>query len=257
MDKLNTILRRIGITAFLTIALVALLDPFTQPVQSQIYTPLIDPKMQFFDSSGNPLDGGLLYTCQAGAACPGTTRATYTDYTGATTNTNPVVLDSAGRAAVFINNALTYKFELQTSAAATLWEIDGIGGNVVTSVTGTANHITVTGTTTPILSLAGPHNWTSQATNGVLYGKSTSPIGATTQGVADSVLASSGTVPYFTSTPSIAANLYLATTYASLVTPPSGYAKVFYCSNCTKATPCASGGSGAIAKFLNSAWDCD
>jgi hypothetical protein len=32
---------------------------------------------------------------------------------------------------------------------------------------------------------------------------------------------------------------------------------VVYCSNCTKATPCASGGNGAIAKRINSAWDCN
>lgn len=32
---------------------------------------------------------------------------------------------------------------------------------------------------------------------------------------------------------------------------------VIYCSDCTKATPCASGGTGALAKRLNNAWDCD
>ncbi len=32
---------------------------------------------------------------------------------------------------------------------------------------------------------------------------------------------------------------------------------VVYCSNCTKATPCNSGGNGAIAKRINSAWDCN
>ena len=30
-----------------------------------------------------------------------------------------------------------------------------------------------------------------------------------------------------------------------------------YCTDCTKATPCASGGSGAFAKRINGAWDCD
>lgn len=32
---------------------------------------------------------------------------------------------------------------------------------------------------------------------------------------------------------------------------------VVYCSDCTKATPCAGSGSGAIAKRINGAWDCD
>src|SRR3990167_9388791 len=254
MDNLNTTLRRIALIVFIAIGLLAV---FGEYATSQIFTPMSTPKMQFFDSNGDPLNGGLLYTCQSGAACPGTTQNTYTTYTGAVTNANPVVLDSAGRATVFFSSAFTYKFELQDSAAATIWEIDGVRFAAVDSVSGTANQITVTGAAEPILSLAGPHNWTSQAQNGVLFGNSTSPVGDTTQGVNGSVLASSGTTPYFTSTPAIGANLYLATTYASLVTPPSGYAKVFYCSDCTKATPCASGGSGSIAKFLNSSWDCD
>lgn len=32
---------------------------------------------------------------------------------------------------------------------------------------------------------------------------------------------------------------------------------LIYCSDCTKATPCAGAGNGALAKRLNGAWDCD
>jgi len=32
---------------------------------------------------------------------------------------------------------------------------------------------------------------------------------------------------------------------------------VVYCDDCTKATPCAGGGTGALAKRYNGAWDCD
>lgn len=32
---------------------------------------------------------------------------------------------------------------------------------------------------------------------------------------------------------------------------------ITYCSNCTKTTPCAAGGTGALAKRLNGAWDCN
>lgn len=32
---------------------------------------------------------------------------------------------------------------------------------------------------------------------------------------------------------------------------------IVYCSDCTKATPCAGAGNGALAKRLNGAWDCD
>jgi len=45
------------------------------------------------------------------------------------------------------------------------------------------------------------------------------------------------------------------TLFASLGTPANG--TFTYCSNCTKATPCAGGGNGALAKRLNGAWDCD
>ncbi len=48
---------------------------------------------------------------------------------------------------------------------------------------------------------------------------------------------------------------YVPTPFASLGTPTDG--TVMYCSDCTLANPCASGGSGAIAKRLNSAWVCN
>lgn len=43
--------------------------------------------------------------------------------------------------------------------------------------------------------------------------------------------------------------------FAALGTPSNG--TMVYCSNCNKATPCTSGGTGAFAKRLNGAWDCD
>jgi hypothetical protein len=43
--------------------------------------------------------------------------------------------------------------------------------------------------------------------------------------------------------------------YASLGTPTNG--TVIYCTDCTKATPCNSGGTGTLAKRYNGAWDCD
>jgi hypothetical protein len=43
--------------------------------------------------------------------------------------------------------------------------------------------------------------------------------------------------------------------FANLGTPGDG--TIAYCSDCTKATPCAGAGSGALAKRINGAWDCD
>ena len=43
--------------------------------------------------------------------------------------------------------------------------------------------------------------------------------------------------------------------FSALGTPNNGTIK--YCTNCTVASPCASGGTGAIAKRLNSQWVCN
>lgn len=45
------------------------------------------------------------------------------------------------------------------------------------------------------------------------------------------------------------------TAFASLGTPANG--ALTYCSDCTIANPCASGGTGALAKRLNSVWVCN
>jgi len=44
-------------------------------------------------------------------------------------------------------------------------------------------------------------------------------------------------------------------TFANLGAPGDG--TQYYCSDCTKTTPCASGGSGALAVRINGAWDCN
>ena len=46
-----------------------------------------------------------------------------------------------------------------------------------------------------------------------------------------------------------------AVAFATLGTPSNG--TIAYCSDCAKATPCAGSGSGALAKRINGAWDCD
>jgi hypothetical protein len=80
------------------------------------------PKLQFFDANGNPLVGGKLFTYAAGTTTP---LATYTDSTGLTPNTNPIILDSRGEANVWLD-ATQYKFELKTSADALIWTVDNI-----------------------------------------------------------------------------------------------------------------------------------
>jgi len=97
-------------------------------------------KTQFIDAAGAPLAGGKLYTYAAGTTTP---QATYTDSTGATANSNPVILDSRGEANVWLGEA-TYKFTLSDSNDVEIWTVDNISapttalspilsGNVVVS----------------------------------------------------------------------------------------------------------------------------
>ena len=84
------------------------------------------PKLQFFDANGDPLVGGKLYSYIAGTTTP---QATFTDQSGSTTNTNPVILDSRGEASVWFG-AGTYKLALKTAADVDVWTVDNIGSEV-------------------------------------------------------------------------------------------------------------------------------
>lgn len=82
---------------------------------------------QFFDNSGVPLSGGLIYTYAAGTTSPLTT---YTSSTGLTPHTNPIVLDAAGRVnEIWLDSASTYKFILKTSTGITIATFDNVYGS--------------------------------------------------------------------------------------------------------------------------------
>ncbi len=83
-------------------------------------TPVL--KQRFFDANGVPLAGGLLYTYAATTVNP---LATYTDQTGNTANANPVVLDSAGYANVWMG-ASSYKFVLNDSLGNLIFTVDNV-----------------------------------------------------------------------------------------------------------------------------------
>jgi hypothetical protein len=80
---------------------------------------------QFFNNTGAPLSGGLLYTYAAGTTTPETT---YTSNTGVTANTNPIVLNSAGRPPnqIWVTSGISYKFVLTTSTSVLLLTEDNI-----------------------------------------------------------------------------------------------------------------------------------
>ena len=90
---------------------------------------------QFFDNSGQVLTGGKLYTYLAGTTTPA---ATYTTNSGLTANSNPIVLNAAGRVAdsgeIWLTDGINYKFVLKDSndVQIAVWDnISGINSNFV------------------------------------------------------------------------------------------------------------------------------
>ena len=90
------------------------------------------PKFTAYDSNGDPCSSCKLYSYAAGTSSP---LDTYTDYALGTPNANPVVLDSAGRATIFVSNSVSYKFTLKTSADVDIWTVDNVVGQLSGVVT--------------------------------------------------------------------------------------------------------------------------
>lgn len=78
------------------------------------------PVFQVFDVSGVPLSGGKVITYEAGTT---TNKATFQDAAGASAHTNPVILDSSGRATIYWGSGL-YKVRVTDSADVLVWEVD-------------------------------------------------------------------------------------------------------------------------------------
>ena len=87
---------------------------------------------QFLTTTGLPLNGGLLYTYQAGSSTP---LATYTDVNGTTANTNPIVLGTDGRPQneMWLTYGYTYKFVLKDSSGSTIQSYDNLYGIIGTA----------------------------------------------------------------------------------------------------------------------------
>jgi len=82
--------------------------------------PLGLPVWRAFDSDGNPLAGGKLYSYEPGGAV--TPKSTYTDSGGLTANANPVILDANGEAAVWLSG--NYYLALDDASDVSQWTVD-------------------------------------------------------------------------------------------------------------------------------------
>lgn len=88
-----------------------------------------------FTNAGAVLASGKVYTYAAGTT---TLKATYQDAAGAVQHTNPIILDSAGRATVYWGSGL-YKVRVTDSAGVLVWEVDNFDAGVADAVVPTAN----------------------------------------------------------------------------------------------------------------------
>lgn len=101
--------------------LVLLILLFASVAEAQV-APAPFTKAQYFTSSGVPCAGCRLFTYAAGTT---TQIASYKNSAGTQLNTNPIILDSAGRADIWLTSA-AYKLVLQTNAGSLIWSEDGI-----------------------------------------------------------------------------------------------------------------------------------
>ena len=133
---------------------------------------------QFFTNAGVPLSGGKIYSYVGGTTTPA---ATYTDTTGLTAHTNPIILDSAGRVPggeIWLLMGSNYKFTLTDSAEVAIATFDNIYGSG--SRVAYLDNFTGDGATVVYALTASPsdENNTQVYINGVYQNKSTFSLSA-------------------------------------------------------------------------------
>lgn len=119
--------------------IIALLIAFilTMPGTAQAAKIMPFPKACFYDNNGDPYAGGKLNSYVAGTSTP---LATYTDVSEGTANANPVILDSAGCADVWLGDG-SYKLNLTDSADVSVWTVDDIQGETAAGFLAEVNSI--------------------------------------------------------------------------------------------------------------------
>lgn len=101
---------------------------------------VVTPTPRFYqaDSSGNPLAFGCVFTYQSGTTTP---LASYTDFSGVTSNANPVILSAGGTANIWLKAGNAYRIRvvsfggLNCASGTQQYSIDGIGGGTTLNVT--------------------------------------------------------------------------------------------------------------------------
>ena len=106
-------------------------------------SPIIIPVARFFTVSGGAaLAGGKVYTYESGTVTP---KASFTDFGAATPNTNPVILDAAGEADIWLDGNYTINLEDSLGVQQVNYPVDNVasvssgGASEYAVTTGSAN----------------------------------------------------------------------------------------------------------------------
>lgn len=75
-------------------------------LQHRLATPVIQPRMYFFDKGGKPLVGGKIYSFKVGAD---EFKPTYRNSEFTAANQNPILLDQAGSALIYVRGSVQLK----------------------------------------------------------------------------------------------------------------------------------------------------
>ena len=101
------------------------------------------PFRQFVDADGAPLAGGLIYTYITRSSTP---KTTYTDSEAGTSLSNPIVLDSAGCANIWMDTDTTYRLIIKDADGNQIGStIDDVSPIVLLSASTGGSNIDITG----------------------------------------------------------------------------------------------------------------
>jgi microcystin-dependent protein len=116
--------------------------------------PIPFPKFRETDNAGNPLAGGKLYSYAAGTDTP---LATYSNQPLTVPNENPTILDASGRASIWVEDGVAYKYVLKDPLDNIIWIQDFV--QVPDIETAEIPGEVPTGAVIPFGGLAAPNGW--------------------------------------------------------------------------------------------------
>ena len=130
------------------------------------------PLQTFYDASGVPLAGGLVYTSESGTDTP---LGTFTDSTETAFATNPIVLNAYGQASIWLLPDTPYRINVKdkNGVQQASWPIDGVVASSDGQTAATANngnhYCADTGSTSTVQLVQNPILATAQEGNTVSF----------------------------------------------------------------------------------------